>query len=165
MGTILIGLGELAVSTSPGDTIKTLGLGSCVAVNVIHLATGVVGMVHVVLPDSATNSGKASAQPGYFADTGIPALFDKMDRALGFTRGRYVIKLAGGAAVLTVRADAPDPMDIGKRNVLAVKKALWKRGLGSIAEDVGGQTSRSVSIAHGKSDVEIRFGAQVVKVL
>jgi chemotaxis protein CheD len=165
MGTILIGLGELAVAASPSDTIRTLGLGSCVAVSVIHLATGIVGMVHVVLPDSVTNASKAQIQPGYFADTGIPALFDRMDRVAGVNRGRYVIKLAGGAAVLSVRTELTDTMDIGKRNLLAVKKALWKRGLGAIAEDVGGQTSRSVSISHGKPDVEIRFGSQVVKVL
>jgi chemotaxis protein CheD len=165
MGTILIGLGELAVSTTPGDTIRTLGLGSCVAVSVTHLVSGAIGMVHVVLPESSTNAAKASTQPGYFADTGIPALFESMDRLVGPNRGRYIVKLAGGAAVLSTKTELSETMNIGKRNVLAVKKALWKRGLGALAEDVGGEQSRSVSVAHGKQEVEIRFGMQITKVL
>ena len=42
--------------------------------------------------------------------------------------------------------------DIGKRNVLAVKKFLWQNQLGTIAEEVGGSVSRTVSfsVADGK---------------
>jgi len=36
--------------------------------------------------------------------------------------------------------------DIGRRNVLAVKRHLWKSSLGPVAEDVGGDISRPVSI-------------------
>ena len=42
--------------------------------------------------------------------------------------------------------DKNQRFDIGKRNVLAIKKALWKRQLGTIAEDTGGEISRTVSI-------------------
>lgn len=165
MGTILIGLGELAVTRTPGDTIRTLGLGSCIAVVLSHAPTGAVGMVHVVLPESSTNLQKARDLPGYFADTGIDALLGRMNETTHST-GRYLVKLAGGAAVLSnANGTLTDTMNIGKRNILAVKKALWKKGLGSIAEDVGGDSSRSVSIEQGQSAVEIRLGSVVVKTL
>lgn len=163
MGTILIGLGEYAVSTQPGDTIRTFGLGSCVSIIAVHSATGAVGMVHIVLPESSTNPDKAKEQPGYFADTAVPALFDELDRKLG--RGRYIIKLAGGAAVLKSNVELQESLNIGKRNILATKKALWKRGLGALAEDVGGEQSRSVSVTFGSPQVEIKHGNQLLKML
>lgn len=163
MTTILIGLGEFAVSNTPGDTIKTLGLGSCVAITAVHSVTGAIGMVHVVLPESKTDPIKAASRPGYFADTGITAMFDELNR-LTDAKGRYLVKLAGGAAVLTVHP-ANDNMNIGKRNILATKKALWKRGLGALAEDVGGTDSRSVSITHGNPQVQVTHGGKTVKVL
>ncbi|HOT63020.1 MAG TPA: hypothetical protein PLU93_09165 [Treponemataceae bacterium] len=36
--------------------------------------------------------------------------------------------------------------DIGKRNVLAAKRILWMSSLGAIAEDTGGEISRTVSV-------------------
>jgi chemotaxis protein CheD len=165
VGTILIGLGELAVTKTPGDTIRTLGLGSCVAVVLSHGPTGAIGMVHVVLPESSTNLQKARDLPGYFADTGIDALLARMNEAT-HSQGRYLVKMAGGAAVLTNgNGTLTDNMNIGKRNIVAVKRALWKKGLGAIAEDVGGENSRSVSIEQGHTAVEIRLGSALVKTL
>ena len=45
--------------------------------------------------------------------------------------------------------------DIGKRNVLAIKKYLWKQQLGIIAEDVGGNISRSVSVCVATGEVVV----------
>lgn len=42
--------------------------------------------------------------------------------------------------------DSNQIFNIGKRNLLAVKKILWANRLGAISEDIGGQFSRSVSI-------------------
>ena len=164
MTTILIGLGEYAVSKTPGDSIKTLGLGSCVAVTVLHAHSGAIGMVHVVLPDSKADAKKAVERPGYFADTAISVLFDEMNKLTNSGGGRYIVKLVGGAAVLT-GSPANENMNIGKRNVLATKKALWKRGVGALAEDVGGSESRSVRLDFGKVPVEITHGGRVLSTL
>ena len=151
------------MSNTPGDIIKTLGLGSCIAVMAVHGASGAIGMVHIVLPESKTDPFRAQSRPGYFADTAITTLFDEMNRLTGST-GRYLVKLAGGASVLT-NAVANDTMNIGKRNILATKKALWKRGLGALAEDVGGTGSRSVSLSHGNVKVEITNGGKTLAVI
>jgi chemotaxis protein CheD len=58
----------------------------------------------------------------------------------------------GGAQVLA----GNNTFNIGKRNVMAVHKTLWKLGMGAKAEDVGGTKSRTVAIDIGKCDVLIK---------
>jgi chemotaxis protein CheD len=139
----MVGVGDLGASNTPGDVVKTLALGSCVAVVLLHPPTRTVGMVHVALPDSKINPEKAKQHPGYFADTGIPALMRRMT-ALGCNGGnrKFIVKMAGGARV----ADPNGTFNIGKRNILAIKKLLWQNGMGAVAEDVGGNMSRSVAV-------------------
>ena len=58
-------------------------------------------------------------------------------------RGKgFIVKMIGGASMI----NASDAFGIGKRNVLAIKKILWKLRLGAKAEDVGGTISRTVEI-------------------
>ncbi|PLX84982.1 MAG: chemotaxis protein CheD [Desulfuromonas sp.] len=143
MSNVVIGVGDLAASKTSGDVLKTYALGSCVAVVLLHPKTRTVGMVHVVLPESNINPAKAKEKPGYFADTGIPALLREMAK-LGCQKGSgpMVVKLAGGAQIL----DDNNTFNIGKRNVLAVKKVLWQFGLGAVGEDVGSTISRTVAV-------------------
>ncbi|MEW6217911.1 MAG: chemotaxis protein CheD [Thermodesulfobacteriota bacterium] len=142
--TIVIGVGELAASRTPGTVLKTFALGSCVAVVLLDPRTRSVGMVHVALPSSDISPERVQDRPGYFADTGIPALVQAMRGvgAAGLPAG-LIVKLAGGANVL----DPNNTFNIGKRNILAVKKILWGFGMGPRAEDVGGHISRTVSVA------------------
>lgn len=138
----VVGVGGLVASKTADDIIKTFALGSCVAVIMLHPATRVVGMVHVALPDSAVAQGDIGSRPGYFADTGIPALLNEMN-ALGCNGHRgMIVKLAGGAKVM----DPNNIFTIGKRNILAVKKVLWSLGMGPLAENVGGSISRTVTV-------------------
>jgi chemotaxis protein CheD len=150
----IIGVGDFGASKTPGEMIRTFGLGSCVAVVILHPATKTAGMVHVALPESSTSPAKAKIYPGYFADTGIPALLQLM-ASLGCKNGEkgrgMMVKLAGGAKVL----DPNNLFNIGKRNILAVKKILWSFGLGPIAEDVGGNFSRTVTIAMDTGKITI----------
>ena len=98
MAEIVIGVGGLGASNTRGTTIKTYALGSCVAVVLLDPQTRTVGMVHVALPDSTIRPEKVASLPGYFADTGIPALLQEM-RKCG-TRGPQglIVKLAGSGA-------------------------------------------------------------------
>ena len=98
-------------------------------------------MIHIALPDSAVNIEKAQSLPGYFADTGLPILL-KDFKKLGGDRKTTVIKIAGGSSIM----DANKTFDIGKRNAIAVKRFLWKQGLGVMKEDIGGNISRTVSV-------------------
>jgi chemotaxis protein CheD len=130
-----------------------MALGSCVAVILLDPVTKTVGMAHVALPDSALNEEKGITLPGYFADTGIDALIRKMQEATQkkSVRGFYV-KITGGANVLK----GDNTFDIGKRNVLAIKRILWQKyGTGPVAEDVGGKISRTVTVYVDTGSIEI----------
>ncbi|MBC8277590.1 MAG: chemotaxis protein CheD [FCB group bacterium] len=142
MARIFVGVGEFAVSKTPGDEIKTMALGSCVAVITLDPISRIVGLLHVALPDSSINAEKSRERPGMFADSGIPALLQEMTK-LGYRQGgRLIVKLAGGATIM----DPKSTFNIGKRNILAVKKILWKYRLGAVAEHLGENYSRTVSI-------------------
>lgn len=153
MGMKNIGIGEWAVSDSKDDILKTYALGSCVAVIIYDAKTGVAGLIHVALPEASVDPEKARLQPGYFADTGLPLMIEEMKK-LGASRAGVWVKLAGGASVM----DPGNFFDIGKRNILAVKRVLWKSSLGPVAEDTGGSISRTVSFAVADGGVAISSG-------
>ena len=142
MNVIYVGVGEYATSSTPGEIVKTLALGSCVAVVMLNAKNKSVGLVHIALPESSINKNRAKEKPGMFVDTGIPILLEEMQK-LGYDgKSKLIIKLAGGASIM----DPNNTFNIGKRNVLAIRKMLERFHLGAIAEDVGGNISRSVSI-------------------
>ena len=142
MNVIYVGVGEYAISGTPGEIVKTLALGSCVAVVILDANNKSVGLLHIALPESSINKKRAEEKPGMFADTGIPILLEEMQR-LGYgEKSELIIKLAGGASIM----DPNKTFNIGKRNVLAIRNVLSRFGLDTIAEDIGGNISRSVSI-------------------
>lgn len=150
MSDLILGIGDFGASKTPGTQVKTYALGSCVALVVLDPKTRTVGMIHIALPDSNINPQKVKERPGYFADTGIPKLLQEMTRCSGNSNLRsMVVKLAGGAAIM----DPNDTFNIGKRNVLAAKKILWAHGMGPVAEDVGGNFSRTVSVAVNTGEI------------
>lgn len=144
MRQTILGVGDVGATNEAGASLKTFALGSCIAVILLDPKRKAVGMAHVALPTSETNPTRAREKPGYFADTGIDSLFAQMARLGCDPKGHgMVVKLVGGARVLDMDAT----FDIGHKNALAVKKHLWKVGLGPVAEDIGGSRSRTVEIA------------------
>jgi chemotaxis protein CheD len=141
---MMLGVGEYGATAEPGGLIKTMALGSCIALMILDRNTRCVGMDHIALPESTVSPDRAKQRPGYFADTGVPALMEAMRKAAGSLSrpSGLIVKLAGGANV----ADPNNTFNIGKRNVLATKKILWQYGLGPVAEDVGGFHSRTVTL-------------------
>ena len=149
MSRIVLGIGDLAASGDPGDTLVTHALGSCVAVVARCRHTGAWGMIHVALP--ASTGGSHSTLPAYYADLGVPALLRSMVIVGAHAREGLEITLVGGASVI----DGLDSFGIGKRNVLAARKLLWQQGLAVTAEDVGGEISRTVQVMVGRPEVRV----------
>lgn len=150
MSTLYAGIGELVVGRDPQDDLKTMALGSCVGVIVMDPATRSAGLLHVALPESSINPERARRMPGSFADTGVPTLLAAM-RKLGWGGGRLIVKLAGGASIL----DPNNTFNIGKRNLLAVRKALWEHRLAPLAEETGDTVSRTVVVSLSTGKVRI----------
>lgn len=153
MSVIRVGVGDFAVSSNLEDELKTYALGSCVAVIIYDFKRQIAGMIHIALPDSKVNPERASTQPGYFADSGLLQLL-KLMKSWGATRKSSWIKVIGGAKI----ADPNSLFDIGKRNILAVKKILWKYKLAIKAEDTGGDYSRTVSLFVADGELTIKTG-------
>lgn len=142
MTKMVIGIGEIAVSTNAEDEIVTYALGSCVAVVLLCPKTRVAAMAHVALPESRLDLSKAENLPGYFADTGIMHLIKIMKQNGAGVVSSFIAKIVGGASV----ASQDDYFEIGKRNITAIKKMLWQNNIPIKAEDVGGRISRTVKL-------------------
>ena len=148
MSVIVVGIGEYVISRNREDVIKTFALGSCVAIIAYDILTKSAGLIHIALPDSSVNENKAKNTPGYFVDTGLPLFFKRMN-GNGGMHSSFKIKIVGGSNIM----DSNRHFDIGKRNVLAIKKYLWKNRLGVIREDIGGSISRTVSVTVDSGEI------------
>lgn len=158
---IVVGIGELAVSSNPEQSIVTHALGSCIAVCLFDPVAHVAAMLHFLLPDAKINAERARVQPGAFADTGIPLLFQTA-YTLGLDKKRTIVTLAGGAE-LGERASAP--LQIGRRNALAAKNLLWRNGVLVKREEIGGNTVRTVYFSVQDGRVQIVDGCGAMKEL
>ena len=148
MMQFVIGVGDGRVSRDPDSTLVTYALGSCVAVMLYDPVAKVAGMVHYMLPESLLSPDKSQARPWMFADTGIAYLLrGAMEQ--GANKHRLVIFAAGGAQVM----DDNGVFNIGKRNCLALRKALWKAGLVAHAEETGGTVPRTIRMEVGTGRV------------
>ncbi len=149
--TVVVGLGEWAVSTDPNATLVCLGLGSCVALCAFDPVARVAGMAHFVLPTSA--EGRASGPGAKFVDTGIPLLLREMERR-GAIPSRLVVKIVGGARMITAPG-INGALNIGDRNVASARATLATLGLRIAAEDTGGVRGRTVRFWVGTGAVMV----------
>ncbi len=53
-----------------------------------------------------------------------------------------IVKIAGGANIM----DPDNRFNIGVRNVLAIKKRLWRYQLGPVSESIGDSISRTLTV-------------------
>jgi chemotaxis protein CheD len=154
MAVQTVGVADMKISSDPEDRLITYALGSCLGVTAHDPAAGVGGLLHVMLPNSAIDPAKGQANPCMFVDTGLPLLVRECVRA-GARRERLVVKVAGGA--FSGGDEQADQFQIGKRNVIMLKKLLWKHGVMLHAEDVGGRVSRMMAL-------DIADGAVTIKI-
>ena len=157
---VVIGIGEYVVTMAPDAEIVTHALGSCIALCLWDPLTHVAGMLHFLLPESTLNEERAARQPGTFADTGIPLLFQAAYRA-GAVKSRLRVHLLGGAAI----SGGPNGLDLGRRNALIAKKMLWQNGVLVKGESLGGTETRTVSLSAFDGRVQVTRGREVVEEL
>ena len=151
----IVQIADMKVCAKPGDRLITYALGSCIGFAVHDPAAGFGGLLHVMLPLSTVNPQKALENPCMFVDTGVPLLFRECYKA-GADKGRIVVKVAGGAH--TGENEEADRFQIGKRNILTLRKLLRRNGVPLRAQDVGGfQTSRTMSLEIGSGDVILKI--------
>jgi chemotaxis protein CheD len=153
MAIQIVSIADMKVSSNTEDRLITYALGSCLGITVHDPVAGVGGMLHVMLPNSSIDPAKGEANPFMFVDTGVPSLFRECMRA-GAKRERLVVKVAGGS--FSGEDERADQFRIGKRNMLMLKKLLWKNGLLLHAEEVGGRVSRTMALDVGSGAVTLK---------
>ncbi len=148
---IKVGMADLKTCKSP-DGVTTLGLGSCVGIAIRDPQTKIGGLAHIMLPDSTAMKNNSNIPK--FADTGIEELV-KQIVALGALRARLVAKIAGGAQMFAFQ-NKSDMVQVGARNVEAVKKKLGEMKIRILAEDTGKDFGRTVIFYPETGDYIIR---------
>jgi chemotaxis protein CheD len=149
---VKVGISDLKVIKSP-STIRTSGLGSCVGVVLYDQSIQVAGLAHVMLPDSSL-SKVGGMNIAKYADTAVKELIDQLIKS-GARLGCLKAKLAGGAQMFQFTT-SNDIMRIGPRNVEAVKKELQVHRIPILAEDVGGNSGRTIEFDPKTCMLEIR---------
>lgn len=149
-------MADLRVSSSADERLVTYALGSCLGVAVYDPVARVGGLLHVMLPLSTIDTARAAENPALFVDTGVPALF-RACYQLGASKQRMIVRVAGGASAGA--PGDPDQFQIGKRNILTLRKLLWKNGVLIQGQDVGGhRLSRTMALAMGDGTTTLKVG-------
>lgn len=136
----IVGVGELAVRSGAGESLRMVGVGSCVALVAVDVNACVGAIAHVVLSGSDPKD-PIERPPAYYADLAVPALLVALRGAGSPALPGYLrIRLIGGGS------PSGTSLDIGARNVACLKRVLFRHGFRVAAEDVGGTASRSVTV-------------------
>lgn len=143
----------------PGDMLVAVGLGSCIAIIVSDASARVGGMAHVLLPDPSVS--RDASNPFKFATSAVPALVAELSAA-GATARRLEARLVGGASMFAALMTASS-MNIGERNLAAVRDSLRIAGIPIHGEEVGGEWGRSVrfDVAANQARVSSVYRADV----
>ncbi|TDQ39671.1 chemotaxis protein CheD [Aureibacillus halotolerans] len=134
-----VGIAEVVFSAGE-EQLKATGLGSCVAVVLFDESVSVAGMGHVMLPSSSIDQSKVPAKPGKFADTAVPYLCKKLQQQ---GAKHLKAKIAGGAQMFQF-SNSNGQLNIGPRNVEAIKEQLKHCNIPLLNEHVGGHQGRTV---------------------
>lgn len=129
---IAVGVGDLKVGKAP--VVFSTYLGSCIAVCLYSSAHKVGGMLHLMLPLSASSSQEVVVRKAKFADTGIPELLYKLKSAFNVEKEDFVAKIFGGANILTNFSRR-----IGSENFQAAQDTIKNLGIPIKNSLVGGE--------------------------
>ncbi len=150
---LTVDAGSFVLSNRPDEEIATaVPVGSGVLVCLTSDSARLAALLHFAQPDSAKEPGAAAGQPARYADTGLALLFEETER-LGAAASRCKVRLVGAATV----PGQTGSDKVAKRNLLAARSALWRRGVFLDGEEVGGTRARraTVTVEGGKLIVEL----------
>lgn len=132
----MVGIGDIGVAEH--GILATPALGSCVAVCLWDPRTQLAGLLHFMLPSSG-GVVRTGERPELYADSGIPLLLTRMGRPSG--RRPIHACLVGGSS-----PPGTSVLAVGRRNLVAARRALWAQRITLDAEDVGGSLARTVRL-------------------
>ncbi|MEZ3435884.1 MAG: chemotaxis protein CheD [Lachnospiraceae bacterium] len=146
---ISVGIADMKIARQEGELI-TYALGSCIGVAFYDPMIKLGALLHIMLPEK----NQADSNVFKYADSGIRETLRKL-YAFGATKGRLVIKIAGGAKMFEMKG--PGGLgNIGERNAQNVKRVLMMEGLRVVSEDTGANYARTMLLNVETGGVYIR---------
>lgn len=146
-------MAEIGVMQQQG-AMRTL-LGSCIGIALYDRKLKLLGLAHIVLPDSA---GRTQAL-GKYADSAIPETIRRMTMLAGGAKLSLTAKIAGGANMF-VQVSPNSGNTIGEQNLQAVEKALALGNIPIIGRHVGGTSGRRMVVDVVTGTVQIHIVGQ-----
>ncbi len=148
---ITVGISDMKISSDPEDVLITYSLGSCVGLAVYDPEVPIGGLLHCMLPTSKIDAERAKVNPYMFTDSGVSSMLQELLNR-GAQKRRLVAKVAGAAKLL----DDDNTFRIGARNIVILRKVLWKNNILIDADDTGGAAARTMLL-------HIRDGRTVIR--
>ena len=153
MEEVRVEMAGMRVDSRPVELLTSVG--SCVGICLYDSAHRCGGLAHIMLPHSSL--GPQEPLPSKYADTAVPALIQGINALIG-TETRFTAKIAGGANMFA--NTGANGLDIGAKNIKAVKETLNQHKIRLIGEDVGGTHGRRITfnLASGTTLVRLHNG-------
>lgn len=148
---LTINISDMKFSSDKDVLLITHSLGSCIGLVGFDTRIPTAAMLHFQLPDSSHHGKRAQENPFMFADTGIPLFLQALNSNGGNVK-KMVFGMFGGANML----DDEELFKIGTKNSRATKKLLWQNSLSLKYEDVGGNSSRTLSLEVGTGQITLK---------
>jgi chemotaxis protein CheD len=155
---IAVRMGEIAVSSSPGEVLLSIGLGSCIGLALVDQRRGVAGLAHIMLPEAIAGGGPV----GKFADLAVPELVAQTV-ALGTARTSLKAVLVGGAQMFALGGG--NSLDIGVRNEAAVRGMLAAERIPVVAAATRGSKGRTIRVWPGGAVTAKEAGGEEIELL
>ena len=137
----MVRMGEFALSSTPGDVLVSIGLGSCIGLALLDARRSVAGLAHIMLPGGGGARGLEGG-PAKYADSAVPDLVEQL-LDLGAWRNQLEAVLVGGAQMF---AGGGSGLDIGARNDEATRRLLAEARIPIRAAATGGTSGRTIRV-------------------
>ncbi len=152
MMEITVGIGDVKVTESP-HILRIVGLGSCIAVVLYDRSTRIGGLAHIMLPHLEESHDKSN--PTRFSDIAVGMMIEEMERR-GARTQEIRARIFGGSNMFPEIIVSNGLMDIGKKNILAVREELKRYNIQIAASDVGDHIGRTVLFDTGDGSVLVK---------
>ena len=148
----VVEIAGIAASDDLNDLLVTYSLGSCVGLAIYDPTQRIGGLLHSMLPLSKDNKDRSLTSPGMFTDLAVVELLNRVLN-LGARKDRLIAKVAGGGSPLTGMS-----ANIGERNLVVVRKILWKNNIIISGADIGGTLPKTLRLYMDSGRVTVSVG-------
>ena len=146
---VRVDMADMKAENKPVELVTSVG--SCVAICLYDSKNKCGGLAHIMLPNSAI--APQELLPSKFANTAVPALA-KLIKKISVYPSPLSAKIAGGANMFPNLKN--NALNIGAKNIEAVKEALSENKIKLLAEDVGGSHGRRITFNIGTGIANVR---------